>query len=49
MNTDFLCPLDDSGSPISEISSLHWPYLESIVLESVPGHLPSGRGPVTAF
>ncbi|KAL2811813.1 hypothetical protein BDW59DRAFT_177063 [Aspergillus cavernicola] len=40
---DFLYPLDDSGSPTSDASSLHWPYLESIVLQAVPGHLPSGE------
>ncbi|KAL2802506.1 hypothetical protein BJX63DRAFT_426009 [Aspergillus granulosus] len=42
-NMDFLYPLDDSGSPTSDASSLHWPYLESIVLQAVPGHLPSGE------
>ncbi|KAL2802187.1 hypothetical protein BJX63DRAFT_133120 [Aspergillus granulosus] len=40
---DFLLPLDDSGSPTTDASSLHWPYLESIVLAGVPGHLPSGE------
>ncbi|KAL4862238.1 hypothetical protein BDV12DRAFT_190549 [Aspergillus spectabilis] len=40
---DFLYPLDDSGRPTSHASSLHWPYLELIVLQAVPGHLPSGE------
>ncbi|KAL4861858.1 hypothetical protein BDV12DRAFT_203583 [Aspergillus spectabilis] len=43
LDMDFLCPLDDSGRPTSEISSLHWPYLETITLESVPEHLPCGE------
>jgi hypothetical protein len=43
LDMDFLCPLDDSGGPTSEISSLHWPYLATITLETVPEHLPSGN------
>jgi hypothetical protein len=43
LDMDFLCPLDDSGRPTSDISSLHWPYLETITFETVPEHLPWGK------
>ncbi|KAL4871000.1 hypothetical protein BDV12DRAFT_207144 [Aspergillus spectabilis] len=34
LDMDFLFPLDDSGNPTSDASSLYWPYLESINLDS---------------
>ena len=37
---DFMCPLDMEGKP--KPSSLHWPYLRSLEVESVPPWLPSG-------
>ncbi|KAL2811965.1 hypothetical protein BJX63DRAFT_397742 [Aspergillus granulosus] len=40
---DFLFPLDDAGAPTPGAQKLSWPYLEAIMLHSVPTHLPSGE------
>ncbi|RDW93889.1 uncharacterized protein DSM5745_01211 [Aspergillus mulundensis] len=40
---DFLFPLDDAGAPTTDALSLHWPYLETVTLGSVPLYLPSGK------
>ncbi|KAL4866169.1 hypothetical protein BDV12DRAFT_199489 [Aspergillus spectabilis] len=40
---DFLFPLDEHSNPLPSSSSLHWPYIETIILNGVPGNLPSGE------
>jgi hypothetical protein len=41
VDTDFLCPLDDSNMPTGEVSAT-WPNLEKIILDNHPPVLPSG-------
>ncbi|KAL3482684.1 hypothetical protein BJX62DRAFT_231507 [Aspergillus germanicus] len=43
VDMDLLFPLDDSGTPTPDASSLHWPYLERVIFHMAPMHLPSGE------
>ncbi|KAL3449617.1 hypothetical protein BJX65DRAFT_294636 [Aspergillus insuetus] len=40
IDMDFLFPLDKRGSPLPKLSSLHWPHLETIALDSVAEYTP---------
>lgn len=42
LSLDFLCPLNSSLEPISDISSCIWPRLETMIFELVPRVTPSG-------
>ncbi|KAI9372234.1 hypothetical protein BJX61DRAFT_508216 [Aspergillus egyptiacus] len=43
LDMDFLFPLNEDGNPLPTATSLHWPYLETIVLSGVPANLPCGE------
>jgi hypothetical protein len=43
VDMDLLFPLDDSGTPTPDSSSLHWPYLERVIFHMAPMHLPTGK------
>ncbi|KAJ9405758.1 hypothetical protein DTO045G8_6591 [Paecilomyces variotii] len=43
LSLDFLCPLNSSLKPISDISSCIWPRLETMIFELVPRVTPSGK------
>ncbi|KAJ9224825.1 hypothetical protein DTO169C6_2745 [Paecilomyces variotii] len=43
LSLDFLCPLNSSLEPISDISSCIWPRLETMIFELVPRVTPSGK------
>ncbi|KAJ0420268.1 hypothetical protein BJY00DRAFT_301671 [Aspergillus carlsbadensis] len=43
LSTDWLYPLDGSGQPTADPTSLHWPNLKILTLEKAPPFTPQGK------